>query len=96
MPPPSPYQEANAVSKTWTYTDPMSRRTHSSNTSITNRPYCSGETERWVTSEPSWTYRGRPRTPLPQPASAICRVSGVARSMIGMNWMNDAPSSSRR
>jgi len=61
-----------------------------------NRPYCSRPTERWVTSDPSCAYSGRPCTWLPHPASAIGSVSGVARSMIGMYWMNVAPSPSRR
>ena len=38
----SPTQFASAVSNICTYTSPTSRRTHSSNTSIRNRPYCSG------------------------------------------------------
>ena len=54
IPPGSPYQFASAVSNICTYTVPMSRRTHSSNTSIRNRPYCCGPTERWVTRFPSW------------------------------------------
>ena len=65
----------------------MSRRTHSSNTSIMNRPYCSGPTERCVTRSPSCLYRGLPLTPSPQPESAMAKFSAVARSMIGMNWM---------
>ena len=84
------------MSNICTYTVPISRRTHSSNTSIMNRPYCAGPTERCVTRVPSWMYSGRPFTPPPHPASAIGRVASVARSMIGMNWMNVAPSSSRK
>ena len=39
-------------------------------------------------SDPSCTYSGRRAPRLPHPASAIANVSGVARSMIGMYWMN--------
>ena len=45
---------------------------------------------------PSWRYRGRPSTRPPHPAPAAGSVSSVARSMIGMNWMKPAPSSSRK
>src|SRR6476646_1509203 len=57
----SPTQLARATSNICTYTSPTSRRTHSSNTSIRNRPYCSAVTDRPVTREPSCTYSGRSR-----------------------------------
>ena len=42
------------VERGWTYTEPTSRETHSSNTAIRNLPHASGSTERSVTVSPSW------------------------------------------
>ncbi len=51
--PGTPTQFASEVSNICTYTRPTSRRTHSSNTSMRNRPYPPGETDRSVTWSPT-------------------------------------------
>ncbi len=89
----SPTQFASATSNICTYTSPTSRRTHSSNTSIRKRPYCSAVIDRLVTSSPFCSYSGRSRHELHGTSPS---VASATRSMIGMNWTNRAPHSSRR
>ena len=93
-----PKKASRVTSNSWTYTSPTSWRTHSSNTSTRNCPYCRAPTVRSVTRLPVCVYSRRllPLEGSLQPWLAISSVSGVARSTIGMNCTHLAPSSSRK